>query len=41
MLTLAWQMYRVTIRATDDSVPAVLLGQMEEHLARGKVYEGD
>lgn len=32
----ALQMYRLTIRATDDSVPATLLSQMEEHLAKGK-----
>jgi hypothetical protein len=28
-------MYRVTIRATQDTVPKVLLKMMEERLARG------
>jgi hypothetical protein len=34
------QMYRLTIRATDESVPTPLLNQMEEALARGAVQEG-
>lgn len=35
-LTLCWtQMIRLTIRATDDSVPSVLLKLMEERLAAG------
>ena len=34
---LMWwlQMYRVTIRATQDTVPKVMLKMMEERLARG------
>jgi AP-2 complex subunit alpha len=30
-----WQMFRLTIRATDDSVPAVLLKLMQERLEIG------
>ncbi len=29
------QMYRVTIRATQDTVPKVMLKMMEERLAKG------
>ena len=29
------QMYRLTIRATDQNVPSVLLNQMAERLAEG------
>ena len=34
-------MYRLTIRATDESVPAVLLKAMEEKLAQGAELDAD
>lgn len=34
MLT-AYQMYRITIRATDEAVPPVLVKAMEDRLSRG------
>jgi AP-2 complex subunit alpha len=35
MLLNAIQMYRITIRATDESVPPVLIKIMEDRLSQG------
>ncbi len=35
VLIFSMQMYRVTIRATQDTVPKVMLKMMEERLSRG------
>jgi AP-2 complex subunit alpha len=36
MLTFELQMYRLTIRATDESVPQILMEAMEKRLALGE-----
>ena len=35
VLIFSMQMYRVTIRATQDTVPKAMLKMMEERLSRG------